>query len=112
MSPLFSIFKNETDFKLPPDQFVLLHLKRVHLMEWARAVMAAALGLQRGEPLPRIILQAEGNDVEIQIGGTSYYGRSARICEPAVYNMCLTALSFPMSQTPMSSVLPKQNFEI
>jgi protein O-GlcNAc transferase len=61
--PLFSVLKKgggAGGFKRPADQMVLLHLKRTHLMEWVRAVMAVALGVraQQGE-LPPILLQQE-----------------------------------------------------
>ena len=72
MNPLYSIFRNESHFKVPPDQFVLLHLKRVHLMEWARAIMAATLGLQKNEPLPQILLQKEQSQVLHQVGQDSH----------------------------------------
>ena len=59
MFPLFSILREEAAFAQPPAQFVLLHLKRAHLMEWVRAVMAAALAVPRGGALPRLLMQAE-----------------------------------------------------
>ena len=34
MFPLFSILRREKRFSTQPHQFVLLHLKRLHLMEW------------------------------------------------------------------------------
>ena len=34
MFPLFSILRREKNFATQPHQFVLLHLKRLHLMEW------------------------------------------------------------------------------
>ena len=71
MNPLYSIFKNESQLKVPPEQFVLLHLKRIHLMEWPRAVMAATLGLQKDEPLPPILLQKEQSQVLHQVGQRS-----------------------------------------
>ena len=67
MFPLFSILRNERDFAWPPHQFVLLHLKRLHLMEWARAVIATTLGLLPGQPLPPVIMQQEQDDVMKQI---------------------------------------------
>lgn len=57
--PLFSILRAEANFANPPDQFVLLHLKRAHLIEWSRAVMATALQVGTGQALPPIILQEE-----------------------------------------------------
>ena len=34
--PLFSILRQERSFARPPTQFLLLHLKRAHMMEWVR----------------------------------------------------------------------------
>lgn len=68
MHPLYSIFQNETDFDVPPDQFVLLHLKRSHLLEWARGIIAATLGLGQGSALPKVILQKETDDILSQVG--------------------------------------------
>ena len=67
MFPLFSILKQEPAFKRPPTQFMLLHLKRVHLMEWARAVMSVALGVKVHEDLPPMLMQQETNSVWTQI---------------------------------------------
>ena len=58
MFPLYSILKNST-FRPPDVNVVLLHLKRKHLMEWARAVMATTLNVAAGQPLPPIWLQEE-----------------------------------------------------
>jgi hypothetical protein len=69
MFPLFSILKTEPGFARPADQFVLLHLKRVHLMEWVRAVMAVTLGVGETGSLPPIIMQQEISNVWNQIGG-------------------------------------------
>lgn len=68
MYPLYSILREEKQFQLPPDRFVLLHLKRSHLMEWARAVIAATLGLAKGELLPSILMQEEHSEIRQQIG--------------------------------------------
>lgn len=60
LGPLFSILKaGAGGFKRPCDQVVLLHLKRTHLMEWVRAVMSVALGVQQHQDLPPILLQQE-----------------------------------------------------
>lgn len=67
MFPLFSILNLESAFKLPPTQFMLLHLKRVHLMEWARAVMSVALGVKVHEDLPPMLMQQETDSVWTQI---------------------------------------------
>ena len=55
--PLYSILKNETDFKATPDQFVLLNIKRGHLMEWVREILAVTLSLKPEEDLPPIFLK-------------------------------------------------------
>ncbi|KAL3161243.1 hypothetical protein ABBQ38_009607 [Trebouxia sp. C0009 RCD-2024] len=67
MFPLFSILRLEPAFKRPPKQFMLLHLKRVHLMEWARAVMSVALGVNVHETLPPMLMQQETDSVWTQI---------------------------------------------
>jgi len=62
--PLYSILRqNEGGFARPAAQVVMLHLKRVHLMEWVRAVMAVALGAAPGAPLPPLIMQREQDDL-------------------------------------------------
>ena len=67
MFPLFSILRLEPAFKRPATQFMLLHLKRVHLMEWARAVMSVALGVKVHEDLPPMLMQQESDSVWTQI---------------------------------------------
>ena len=67
MFPLFSILRGETEFSRPADQFMLLHLKRVHLMEWVRAVMGVTLGVEAHADLPPIIMQQEDPSVWTQI---------------------------------------------
>jgi len=62
--PLYSILRqNEGGFARPAAQVVMLHLKRVHLMEWVRAVMAVALGAPPGASLPPLIMQREQDDL-------------------------------------------------
>lgn len=68
MGPLLSVLKQGIDFKRPCDQMVLLHLKRTHLMEWVRAVMAVALGVATNQDLPPILLQQETDNVWQQLG--------------------------------------------
>lgn len=68
MGPLFSVLKQGIDFKRPCDQMVLLHLKRTHLMEWVRAVLAVALGVGTQQDLPPIWLQEETDVVWQQLG--------------------------------------------
>ncbi|KAK9828787.1 hypothetical protein WJX72_002076 [[Myrmecia] bisecta] len=67
MFPLFSILRQESHFRRPADQFVLLHLKRVHLMEWVRAVIAVTLGVGTNQDLPPVMVQQETNSVWTQI---------------------------------------------
>lgn len=63
MFPLYSVLK-DSQFDAPNVNMVLLHLKRKHLMEWVRSVMATSLGVQPGDSLPPIWMQDEA--------GTSY----------------------------------------
>lgn len=58
MFPLYSILKGSS-FNVPHVNIVLLHLKRWHLMEWVRAVMATTFAVRANEPLPPILLQQE-----------------------------------------------------
>ncbi|CAL8471513.1 g11055 [Coccomyxa elongata] len=67
MFPLFSILKREPHFQWPPAQFLLLHLKRVHLLEWARAVIATTLGVLPSRALPPLMMQQEADSVWDQI---------------------------------------------
>lgn len=67
MFPLFSILERNPSFRRPATNFVLLHLKRWHLMEWVRAVMASTLGVEAGGALPPIILQQETENVYEQV---------------------------------------------
>lgn len=66
MFPLFSILRTEPTFARPATQFVLLHLKRSHLMEWVRAVIAVTLGVAPRAPLPPIVMQQEQPDIMLQ----------------------------------------------
>lgn len=66
MFPLFSILRQEANFQMPPALFLLLHLKRVHLMEWVRAVMATTLGATASRGLPPILLQQETPHIALQ----------------------------------------------
>ena len=67
MFPLFSILRREHGFSTPPSTFVLLHLKRVHLMEWVRAVVATTLSLPAHAPLPPLLMQAEADSIWKQV---------------------------------------------
>jgi hypothetical protein len=62
MFPLFSVLK-ASDILVPDVNVVLLHLKRRHLMEWVRAVMATTLAVKPNDPLPPILLQQETDSV-------------------------------------------------
>lgn len=66
MFPLFSVLK-ESQFEAPNVNMVLLHLKRKHLMEWVRSVMATTLGVQPGHSLPPIWMQDEAGNAFSQI---------------------------------------------
>jgi hypothetical protein len=66
MFPLYSILKASI-FRPPDVNVVLLHLKRRHLIEWARAVMATTLGVRGAGALPPILLQEETDIATEQI---------------------------------------------
>lgn len=68
MFPLYSILRTEPGFERPAAQFVLLHLKRSHLMEWVRAVIAVTLGVAPRSSLPPIVMQRETPDIMLQTG--------------------------------------------
>lgn len=68
MFPLYSILRESPGFAKPPAQFVLLHLKRSHLMEWVRAVIAVTLGVAPHAPLPPVIMQKEQPQILLQTG--------------------------------------------
>ncbi|PRW56929.1 glycosyltransferase family 61 [Chlorella sorokiniana] len=65
--PLFSILRQERSFARPPTQFLQLHLKRCHMMEWVRANLATALGVGPKQDLPPIMFQTEVADVGDQM---------------------------------------------
>ncbi|KAK9813868.1 hypothetical protein WJX73_002532 [Symbiochloris irregularis] len=67
MFPLFSILRRERDFASTPDTFVLLHLKRLHLMQWVRAVVATTLSLAPQRPLPPLLMQTETDSIWKQV---------------------------------------------
>ncbi len=75
MFPLYSILKQESSFARPAHQFLLLHLKRVHLMEWVRAVIATTLGVPPDGDLPPLIMQREVDSVWAQIRMCGCCGR-------------------------------------
>lgn len=79
--PLFSILRLEPTFARPPSQFVLLHLKRCHVLEWVRAVLATALGVGPSQDLPPIMWQQEVPSVWKQIQAPlEGYDRSQWVC--------------------------------
>ncbi|CAL5223424.1 g5938 [Coccomyxa viridis] len=81
MFPLFSILKREASFAWPPAQFVLLHLKRVHLMEWVRAVVATTLGVAPRGDLPPILMQQEVPSIWDQIPSPlEGFGNTTWVC--------------------------------
>jgi protein O-GlcNAc transferase len=67
VAPLFSVLKR-ISFARPVDQLVLLHLKRSHLIEWVRAVLAVALGVPAEQELPPVLLQQETDSPWEQLG--------------------------------------------
>lgn len=85
LNPLFSILRLEPSFARPATQFVLLHLKKTHLMEWVRALLAVALGVAPGQDLPPIMLHQEVDSVWKQIcepggvGGGGQVGSSSEV---------------------------------
>ena len=64
--PLYSILKAST-IAVPDVNVVMLHIKRRHLMEWCRAVIATTLHVKTDEPLPPIFFQDETDVVTKQI---------------------------------------------
>lgn len=83
MFPLYSILRKERDFQTPPTTFVLLHLKRVHLMEWVRAVVATTLSLAPQQPLPPLLMQAETDSIWKQVRecpGSDSAGKGHAVC--------------------------------
>ncbi|KAH7622038.1 hypothetical protein Ndes2526B_g02863 [Nannochloris sp. 'desiccata'] len=98
LMPLVSAIREEQEQKqerlqqqptmsFPPDRILLLHLKRTHLIEWVRAVLAAAINTNTGSnnndnnrnskdvgkinnELPPMYLQKEVNSLWDQIGTT------------------------------------------
>lgn len=67
-SPLFSALRLEPTFPRPPDQILLLNLKRAHIMAWVREVLAITLGIPpHSGDLPPFIVQKEVHSVWKQI---------------------------------------------
>ncbi len=68
LGPLYSILKQASSkFKRPCDQFILLHLKRAHVLEWVRAMVAVTLGVELSQELPPIYIQEETDNAWTQI---------------------------------------------
>lgn len=66
LGPLYSILKTAA-FKRPATQFILLHLRRQHLLEWVRAMVAVTLGVPLDEHLPPVLMQEETDSAWQQI---------------------------------------------
>lgn len=64
--PLYSILRKEASFARPVAQVVMLHLKRSHLLEWVRSVVAVTLGGRLDQDLPPFIMQREQPDIITQ----------------------------------------------
>eukprot|EP00892_Ulva_mutabilis_P005351 jgi/Ulvmu1/3188/UM015_0229.1 len=64
--PLFSVLK-ESAFKVREMNMLLLHLRRKHLMEWVRNVIATTLRVPPGDSLPSIWLQEDADDSHEQL---------------------------------------------
>lgn len=64
--PLYSILRKEASFSRPPSQVVLLHLKRSHLLEWVRSVIAVTLGISLKQDLPPLLMQKEQPNIITQ----------------------------------------------
>lgn len=54
----------------PPDQIVLLNLKRAHLIPWVRELLAVSLGLSPNDDLPPVVWQREAASIWTQIGAS------------------------------------------
>jgi hypothetical protein len=78
LMPLVSAIREEQKqqhkpmISIPTDQIIVLHLKRTHLIEWVRAVLAATMHTHSSNSvtatLPPVYLQQEGNSMWNQIG--------------------------------------------
>lgn len=66
--PLVSALRFEPSFAAPPNQILLLHLKRTHIMAWVRNALAAAIGIEPGTALPPVYMQREISSMWDQIG--------------------------------------------
>lgn len=64
--PLFSVLKEST-FKVKEMNMLLLHLRRKHLMEWVRNVIATTLRVPPNGSLPSIWLQEDAEDAHSQL---------------------------------------------
>lgn len=64
--PLYSVLK-DASLKIKSMNMLLLHLRRKHLMEWVRNVIATTLHISSGEPLPAIWFQEDAEDSHAQL---------------------------------------------
>lgn len=64
--PLYSVLK-DASLKLKSMNMILLHLRRKHLMEWVRNVIATTLQVRPGGSLPSIWLQVDADDSYAQL---------------------------------------------
>lgn len=64
--PLYSVLK-DASFKIKSMNMILLHLRRKHLMEWVRNVIATTLHVHPGGSLPAIWLQEDADDSYSQL---------------------------------------------
>ena len=67
LGPMYSVLKKVTTFKRPCDQFILLHMKRQHVLEWVRAMIAVTLGVGLDQELPHVLIQEETDNAWDQI---------------------------------------------
>jgi hypothetical protein len=77
--PLFSVLRLEPSFARPPSQMLLLHLKKTHLMEWVRSVLAVTLGVPPNQDLPPMMLHQEVDSVWKQIREWAALRRMGRV---------------------------------
>ncbi|MEW5301672.1 MAG: hypothetical protein WDW36_004517 [Sanguina aurantia] len=92
LGPLYSILKTAA-FKRPATQFILLHLRRQHLLEWVRAMVAVTLGVPLDEHLPPVLMQEETDSAWQQISECGRHPRrggrpvSTHPCYPLTSNV-------------------------
>ena len=114
MFPLYSLLK-DSQFRVPHVNIVLLHLKRWHLMEWVRAVMATTFAVQTGEPLPPVLLQHE-TDITFEQPTMALEGvpadtwvRAPQLCYGIAAHTCPTHVSLSIvPRLPLHSLFGRQ----